>query len=69
MRVYNRSHSPGHDEDDFALHDDIRQRTRDKEAGGMSSKASFPHVSIDLLLTYIVVEAIYLFFSWRHVSG
>lgn len=68
MRVYNRSHSPGHDKDDFTLHNDIRQRTCDQEVGGTSSEASFPHVPTDLSFAHIVLEGLHLFFSWRYFS-
>jgi hypothetical protein len=65
MRLYNRSHSPGHDEDNFALQDDIRQRVRDQEVGGTPSEALFLLASTDLLSTHIVLEDLHLFFSWR----
>lgn len=66
MRVYHRSHSPGHGEDNFALHDDIRQRIRDQEMAGTSTEPLFLHVSTNSSFTRIVLEGLHFFFSWRY---
>ena len=65
MRIYNRSHPPSHDEDYFALQDDIRQRIRNQEVGGTPSKGLFLHASANFSLLRIVLEDLYLFFPWR----
>ena len=41
MRIHRRCHSSGHDEDSFALQDDIRQGVRDQEVGGTAFDSPF----------------------------
>ena len=68
MRVHHCSHSPGHDEDSVALHDDIRQRVRDQEAGGTSFSALSLYTSTKFAPTPPVLENLYFLLPRGYVS-
>jgi len=68
MRVHHRSHPSSHDQDSFALHDDIRQRIGDQEGRGTSFYTPFMNVSVEFAFVPVVLENLYLFLPRRYVS-